>query len=105
MVSSSEEPILTASNLGSSNNAAKSSVDQRDSGVDGTRLVQAYESIGNRAGTGNDSSATVPKHASLGIRESVETGKAIKVQDTTETSKMSLKQGQESIVKDLKWKH
>ena len=58
------------------------------------------ESISNRAGTGTNSLQTAPKQASLGIKESMDSGNPVKVVDGSQTS--GAKNSKEPIVKDLK---
>ena len=64
-------------------------------------MAQAHDSnFTNRSATGNESQATVPKNASVGIRESMESGNPIKVM---EKDRNTIDE-REPIVKDLKWK-
>ena len=54
----------------------------------------------NRSATGNESQVTVQKNASVGIKESMESGNPVKV---VESNSNTIDE-QEPIVKDLKWK-
>ena len=94
-VISSEEPAYTVSNIDSSNLKASSIPnevsEQRDnllnnsSMVGGTRMANAHESdFANRSGmAGHESQATAQQYATGGIRESLDSGKPIKVEGSS----------------------
>ena len=50
-------------------------------------MARAHESnFTNRSASGNESKATVPKNASVGIRESMESGNPVRIEESKNNS-------------------
>ena len=94
-ISSGAELINTTSSF----DAKASSIDPRlnNSAGDGTKLIQINQHI-TRSGTGAETQPTVAKQASVGIKESIDSGLPIKIDDST----LSDKSKNAPIVNNLK---